>query len=112
MNRIGVGERLRPQPVAPFHRELLRQFLARELEAVRACFFVDELQVPEFVEKDPVEQESAEGQCRPLPAPPSPELLGRPATGELAGSARGGRSNYRHCRRDDWLFEFGQLTVD
>jgi hypothetical protein len=42
-------ERLRPQALRPFYRELLRQLLSGVPEPIGASLLIDSLQVTEFV---------------------------------------------------------------
>ena len=65
MNGVGMVKWFRPQMGAPMHREFLGQLFARELEPTGPGFFVDKLQVTEFVQKNVIKHESAD--CEPGP---------------------------------------------
>jgi len=60
MNRIGVGERIRPQALAPMLCERLSQSFMRELEANGTRILSYRLQMSELVEEDVIEQEPAD----------------------------------------------------
>lgn len=77
MHWIGVRKRLRPQLAVPPHRKGLGDFFTRELEPSGTGMTVDRLQVSQLVEKHVVEQESPNGEGRPLIATLGPELLRR-----------------------------------
>ena len=88
MNRVGMDERLRQQPVAPLHSERLSQFFAGELETHGRRILIDELQVPELMEKHVIEHEPADGQRWPFMASSGSELFGRLASHEESRQAQ------------------------
>jgi hypothetical protein len=93
MNWVGMGEGRRPQPAAPLRREHLGQFLASKSEALRRCISIDQLQVPELVQKHVIKHESANCQCWPLLATFGSELLRGLAFRESSLQAHAGRQS-------------------
>jgi hypothetical protein len=76
VNRIAMGERLRPKHTAPVHCEFLSQPFVAEFEAIGPGILMDKLQVSKFVEKHVIKHESANGEHRPFCSTSGPELLG------------------------------------
>jgi hypothetical protein len=104
VDRVGMGERHRPQALTPFYRELLRQLLARVPEPVGASLAVDELQVAEFVKEHVIEHKSANGERRPFPPWDCTKLFRR-----LAHSKR---SRQAHARGQSTECDFTPASID
>src|SRR5579863_7440510 len=65
----------RPQMRAPMHREFLGKPFAREFEAKGPSLFVNELQVPEFVQKHVIQHKSPDSEPGPFPPGSGAELI-------------------------------------
>jgi hypothetical protein len=104
MNWIRMCKWRRPQPVAPLHSERLSQLFVGELETDGTRIFIDELQVPKFVEEHVIEHESANSQRWPFMASSGSELLGRLTSDEDSRQA--------HTRRQSAQSDIPASTVD